>query len=144
MIKPRSINTFLHSAPVLRELRNSLGAQEKLLILTRSLLPAPLDQHCLSVQQHCSTLIVHTDSSAWASRLRYCSRDLRTKLRNKGVLVRKIEVRVFISNQPKTRSTRHIHRLSQDNAKLIEATADNIQDAKLRAALKRLSRHGTV
>lgn len=144
MAKPRTINQLLHSGPILRELRNNLSAQEKLLILTHSLLPAPLDQHCLSAQQHCGTLIIHTDSSAWASRLRYFSRDLRAKLRDKGVLVQKIEVRVLISNQPKKRSTRHVHHLSRDNAKLIEATADSIQDAKLRAALKRLSRHGTT
>jgi len=144
MIKPRSINAFLHSDPVLRELRNNLGAQEKLLILTRTLLPAPLNEHCLSAQKHGSNLIIHTDSSAWASRLRYFSRDLRAKLQNKGVLVRKIEVRVLISSQQKTHSTRRAHRLSQENANLIDATAEGIQDAKLRAALKRLSKHRTI
>jgi len=144
MTKPRAINQLLHSAPVLKELRNNLCAQEKLLILTRSLLPAPLDQHCLSAQQHGSTLILHTDSSAWASRLRYFSRNLRAKLRDKGILVQKLEVRVFINNQPKQLLTCRIHHLSSDNAKLIEATADAIKDDKLCAALKRLSKHGTT
>ena len=142
MPKPRTIDQLLHSTPALKELRNNLRAQEKLLVLTRSLLPAPLDQHCLSAQQRGNTLILHTDSSAWASRLRYFSRNLRAKLRDKGMLVRKLEVRVFINNQPKQLSTRHVHHLSPDNAKLIEATADAIKDSKLRAALKRLSRHG--
>ncbi len=141
MAKPRTINQLLHSAPVLKELRNNLHAQKKLLVLTRSLLPTPLDQHCLSAQQRGSTLILHTDSSAWASRLRYSSRNLRAKLRDKGMLVQKLEVRVFIDNQPKPRSTRRIHHLSPDNAKLIKATADAIKDDKLRAALKRLGRH---
>ncbi len=144
MAKPRTVNQLLHSGSALRELRHCLGAQEKLLTLTRSLLPAPLGQHCLSAQQRRSHLILHTDSSAWASRLRYLSRDLRAKLRSKGVLVQKIEVRVFIGNPPTRRSTRLVRRLSQDNAKLIEATADEIQDAKLRAALKRLSQHGAA
>ncbi len=141
MIKPRPINTFMRSGPVLRELRNHLKTQEKLLALTRSLLPTPLDQHCISVQQHYSSLIIHTNSSAWASRLRYFSRDLRTKLQDKGVQVQKIEVRVLINNPQKARSTRRAHHLSQANAKLIESTADDIQDADLRAALKRLSKH---
>jgi len=144
MIKPRPINTLLRSGSVLKELRRNLGIQEKLLILTRSLLPTPLDQHCISVQQHCSNLIIHTDSSAWASRLRYFSRDLRTKLLNKGMHVKKIEVRVMINNQQKARSTRRVHHLSPDNAKLIESTADDIQDPDLRAALKRLSKHRTT
>lgn len=145
MAKPRTVHQLLHSGSALRELRHCLSAQEKLLTLTRSLLPAPLDQHCLSAQQRRSHLIIHTGSSAWASRLRYFSRDLRAKLRSKGVVVQKIEVRVFISNPSSTkRPTRHIHRLSQDNAKLIAATADEIQDANLRAALKRLSQHRAV
>ncbi|MCF6355350.1 MAG: DUF721 domain-containing protein [Candidatus Polarisedimenticolaceae bacterium] len=144
MAKPRTVHQLLHSGSALRELRHCLSAQEKLLTLTRSLLPAPLDQHCLSAQQRCSHLIIHTGSSAWASRLRYFSRDLRAKLRSKGVVVQKIEVRVFISNPSTKRPARHIHRLSQDNAELIEATADEIQDANLRAALKRLSQHRTV
>jgi len=118
--------------------------QEKLLTLTRSLLPAPLDQHCISVQHHDSRLIIHTDSSAWASRLRYFSRDLQKKFLGTGVQIQKIEVRVLINNQQKPLSTRHAHQLSQDNAKLIESAADNIQDAELRAALKRLSKHGTT
>jgi len=144
MIKPRSINTFMRSGSILRELRNNLKIQEKLLILTRNLLPAPLDQHCISVQQRDSRLIVHTNSSAWASRLRYFSRDLRAKLQGKGVHIQKIEVRVLINNQQKTHLARHVHHLSEANAKLIESTADSIQDANLRAALKRLSKHRAI
>lgn len=144
MIKPRSIKTFLRSDPALTELRNTLKTNKKLLTLTRHLLPESLEQHCISVQLNHSRLIIHTDSSAWASRLRYFSRDLRAKLQSAGVQVQKIEVRVLINNQPKTRSTRHAHHLSRDNAKLIESAADDIQDIELRAALKRLSKHGTT
>ncbi len=142
MIKPRPINAFMRSDSVLRALHNTLIVQEKLLILTRSLLPAPLDQHCISVQQHYHNLIVHTNSSAWGSRLRYFSRDLRAKLQDKGVHVQKIEVRVLINSRQKAHIARHAHHLSEANAKLIESTADNIQDIDLRAALKRLSKHG--
>jgi len=144
MIKPRSINTFLRSGSALKELHNNLKTQEKLLTITRRLLPEPLEQHCLSVQQRYSKLIIHTDSSAWASRLRYFSRDLRAKLQSAGIQVQKIEIRVLINNQPKKSSIRRVHQLSQDNAKLIESAADDIQDIELRAALKRLSKHGTT
>lgn len=129
---------------MLKKLHNNLKMQEKLLATTRSLLPVPLDQHCISVQHQHNRLIIHTDSSAWASRLRYFSRDLQKKLLGTGVQIQKIEVRVLINNQQKPFSTRRAHQLSQDNAKLIESAADDIQDLELRAALKRLSKHGTT
>ena len=142
MIKPRPASTFLRAAPIIQRLQASLRDQEQLLRLVRALLPSPLDLHCLSVQQKESRLILHADSSAWASRLRYFSRDLRIKLRDKGLPVQKIEVRVLISNQPKKHSVRCAESLSTDNAELIKAVAETVQDSDLRAALQRLSRHG--
>lgn len=142
MIKPRPASTFLSAAPLLRELQTCLHDQEKLLILVRALLPQPLDVHCLSAQQKEGLILLYADSSAWASRLRYFSRDLRAKLQDKGLRVQKIMVRVLISNQRKMRPPRRAHILSTDNAKLIDAVAESIQDTDLCAALKRLSKHG--
>jgi len=111
-------------------------------MLVRSLLPQPLDLHCLSAQRREGRLILHAGSSAWASRLRYFSRDLRIRLRDKGVPVQKIEVRVLIGNPRKTPPPRRARTLSSDNAELIGAVAEGIGDPDLRAALQRLSRHG--
>ncbi len=144
MAKPRTVNQLLHSGPTLRELHRRLDAQERLLGLVRGLLPEPLDRHCLAAQQQRGRLLLHTDSSAWASRLRYLSRDLRAKLRDKGILVQKVEVRVFIDSPARRRPPGRRCHLSRDSARLIEATADEIRDADLRAALKRLCRHGTA
>lgn len=142
MIKPRSAKNFFRSAPAFRELRANLIQQEELLALVRSQLPESLQQHCLATQlKEKGLLILHAESSAWASRLRYFSRDLRIKLQDKGLKTRKIEVRVFIRDPQQKRPARHLHRLSAENARLIEATAESIQDPDLRAALQRLSKH---
>jgi len=143
MIKPQSTNTLLRTAPTLQALHAKLIEQNKLLVLVRSLLPETLQPHCLAAQlkEKDPLLIIHADSSAWASRLRYFSRDLRIKLRGKGLHARKIEVRVLNMHQQKERPSRRLCRLSLENAKLIGETAENIQDADLSAALQRLSKH---
>lgn len=141
MKKPRLANNFLHSAPALKVLKHRLQEQEQLLSLTRSLLPSPLNQHCLHVQDKGSSLLIYTESSAWASRLRYCSNNLRSQLRKKGFHFGKINVRVLISGQSGA-TPRHCARtLSSDNAILMRTVAESIQDPELGAALMRLSRH---
>lgn len=139
MKKPRPATNFLHSAPALRVLKKTLQEQERLLSLVRSLLPPPLDCHCLYVQHRENSLLIYTESSAWASRLRYFSNNLRNQLQEKGIHFGKINVRVLIDNQHKTVTRRHATPLSSRNASLIRDVAEDIQDADLSAALKRLS-----
>jgi len=141
MKKPRPATNFLHSTPALKVLKSRLQEQERLLSLTRSLLPSPLNQHCLHVQGSDNSLLIYTESSAWASRLRYFSNNLRSQLREKGVHFGKINVRVLINGQPSVKPHHCARPLSAENAALMRTVADGIQDPELGAALIRLSRH---
>ncbi|MCG8426349.1 MAG: DciA family protein, partial [Chromatiales bacterium] len=87
------------------------------------------------------TLILYTVSSAWASRLRFISRQLTGQLKGKGIQIENISVRVQLQHQPQKRPARRIRNLGRENATLIEQLADHIEDDKLSAALRRLSRH---
>lgn len=139
--KPRPTAAFLRSSPLMAELTASMQEQARLLSLVRSLLPESLRDHCLFVCSSARGLIIYTESSAWASRLRYLSNDLRQKLRDQGLHFAKINVRILLSERPKPRSIRSANNLSENNAKLMKAVAQDIQDPDLRRALERLSRH---
>lgn len=112
--------------------------------LIRSLLPPPLDQHCHHAQRKDNSLLIYTTSSAWASRLRYFSSNLRIQLQEKGIHFGKINVRVLIGDQRKAVTKRPVRPLSSGNASLIRDMANDIQDPELSAALKRLSRCATT
>ncbi|MES9844714.1 MAG: DciA family protein [Candidatus Sedimenticola sp. PURPLELP] len=140
--RPRIISEFLRTDSKIRELLSKNHSQQKLLIKIRALLPSPLNQHCHAVVTEERRIILYTDSSAWASRLRFFSKDLSTQLNQHGIRVEKVTIRVMIGNSPK--KTRHHtpRHLSRSNADLVVETADAISDPELSAALKRLSRHG--
>jgi hypothetical protein len=141
MKKPRPTAAFLRSSPIMAELAASLQEQERLLSLVRSLLPESLCHHCLFVRKNASGLVIYTESSAWASRLRYLSSDLRLKLQDRGLAIGKINVRILLAEQPRTRPARSTKGLSATNAELMRSVAQETQDPDLRLALERLSRH---
>ncbi len=111
--------------------------------LVKELLPAPLNDHCLSLVMKPRQLILYTDSSAWASRLRYFSRELVARLRNKQIDINKISVKVMVDNRRVVakRRIRKARLLTTENANLLSRVADHTPDPDLQAALRRLSSH---
>jgi hypothetical protein len=139
--KLRSINNLLQTETTLTTLQARSREQSVLLQQVRRLLPSPLDRHCLAAVLQGDRLVLFTDSSAWASRLRYFSRDLVFGLQQQQLTVTKTAIRILVANRQKKRKQRHILRISQENARLLSQTADDISDPTLGAALRRLSRH---
>jgi hypothetical protein len=139
--KLRSINSLLQTETTLTTLQARSREQSVLLQQVRRLLPSPLDRHCLAAVLQGDRLVLFTDSSAWASRLRYFSRDLVFGLQQQQLTVTKTAIRILVANRQKKRKQRHILRISQENARLLSQTADDISDPTLGAALRRLSRH---
>ena len=138
---PKAIGSFLHKQSTFEQLAAKSREFDDLLQQVRTLLPAPLGEHCSAAIKRDKTLILYTVSSAWASRLRFISRQLTGQLKGKGMQIEKISVRVQLQRQPQKRPPRRIRNLSGENATLIEQLADHIEDDKLSAALRRLSRH---
>lgn len=142
MTNPRSLHLFL-----------SVGTTARLLEYAHQLqtidahLAACLDReasaHVRVAHLGNGRLLLHADSTAWSTRLRYLVPQLLRCLRQNTVLadLQHIEVRVTPSAQPATPVTRPVV-LSADNAAILDSTANSISDPALRAALKRLARRG--
>ena len=137
---PRPISAFISSSAQPTGLLEQLDHQRKLLRLVRTLLPTTLDPHCLAVLLKDKKLLLYTDSSAWASRLRFHSRELIQALASRGVSVTKINVRVLIRVERRGPKPRSMRRLSGENAALLRQTAEDLSDPDLSAALARLAK----
>ena len=109
----------------------------------RDLLPSPLAEHCRIANARGRTIIVYVDSAAWATQLRFLSDQLAKALLGEGG--GRVQVRVQPPSRPSTRRAgRPALRLSPDNARLLQETAEAVSDEALGRALRRLARRGSA
>lgn len=114
--------------------------QRTLLKHVQSVLPAELRPHCLHAELHNSELLLFMDTSAWANRAQYLGPSLIAGL--KAIDHRNVErlrIRVLPNQGVPSRGHRRSAFLSAQTADLIEAAANTIEDAPLRASLLRLA-----
>ena len=119
-----------------------------------------LSSHCIVANYSDETLTVNADTSAWASKLRYCIPDILKFAKLECGLSNLKTVRVKVSpihhktNQSKTgqsktgqskfsgtNSTRKAH-LSKKSADFIKNIAKSINDPDLRKSILKISTHG--
>jgi hypothetical protein len=109
----------------------------------QSILPPPLGEHFTLANVNHNCLTLHTDSQAWAARLRFKTAEILNIVKPLCDTnpPRSIRIKVVL---PATASTkpRPRQKLSNKNAKLILDTASSIKDPLLRDALNRLSKRG--
>ncbi len=140
--KPRILDDFLRADPAIRKLLSRSAKQNSLLQQVRTLLPKPLDEHCLAAVPKEGSLVLYADSSAWASRLRFFARNLTRELQHRDQTgIERISVRIFIPDRARKPKPRSKTLLSKENAQLLQQTAESIGDPALGAALIRLSQH---
>ncbi|PCH61180.1 MAG: hypothetical protein COC05_01790 [Gammaproteobacteria bacterium] len=85
--RPRSISQILHSRKGgLSDLIAGASARIELTQLVTKYLPMAMHSHCWVTTINDSELTIVTDSPAWASKLRYLSRDLINKLKQEPSL----------------------------------------------------------
>ena len=140
--RPRPLNDYLQTDRAFLALLARAQRQSVLLQQIRDLLPPPLDRHCLAAVQDNHRLVLYVDSSAWASRLRFFSRDLAVNLKQRKVTAQEIVVRVLIESRRQPAEQPPAPQLSHHNALLLQQVADTISDPELQAALIKLSGHG--
>lgn len=109
--------------------------------LVRQHLPASLANHCHLANYKEFTLLLHADSSAWASRIRLESPQLQNKLIKfqefKGIhriIIHVTKVQPIAGREPVRL------KLSLRSGAVINELADNIDIPELATALKRLAR----
>ncbi|NKB38911.1 MAG: DUF721 domain-containing protein [Gammaproteobacteria bacterium] len=109
----------------------------------QSILPPPLGEHFTLANVNHNCLTLHTDSPAWAARLRFKTAEILNTIKplcdtNPPKSIRiKVVPPVSVSTKPK-----HRQKMSGKNAQLILDTANSINDPLLRDALNRLSKRG--
>ncbi len=106
----------------------------------RAYLPPHLHDHAVLIRMDQDGWEVHADSASWATRLRYALPNIRPMLgEHLGFDLPKPRIRVRPVIAPPQQPQRSRLTLTQNNADLLEATARNLPDARLRAALRRLA-----
>ncbi len=139
---PRALGDILTHSGSAAALVAQIREQSALLALVKRELEASVSAHLLAALIRKKQLVLYTDSSAWASRLRFGSRALRDRLIDRGVKIEKLTVRITLPSGNRGTNRHAARRLSLENSILIEKTAKTIDDSGLRQALERLSRHG--
>lgn len=104
--------------------------------------------HCRVANIRGTTLVLQTDSAAWAARLRYQLPAIQRQLKASTTFsaIRSIEVTI----RPRQADRQSVQaqklrpaRLSGQAARLIAAVADTTEDPALRSALQRLASRGS-
>ena len=111
--------------------------------ILQAFLPPHLQEHATLAKLDAKDWVVQTDSSAWATRLRYVLPNLRPQLEKQlGISIPPPRIRIAppaipAPAQPPPR------RLTVTNAtvNMLETTADNLADEGLGAAMRRLAEH---
>ncbi len=100
------------------------------------ILPFPLSHHCCAAKYEHGELTLIADSSAWASRARFYSKQLSQKLNIKTVTI-KVQQKQHLPPQPPKRQAK----MTQEASNLLTQLAESTSDSKLKEAIQRLSQH---
>ena len=110
----------------------------------RRQLGSPLDRHCQLANLRADTVVLHVDSPAWSTRVRFLTPQLLEFFRHQrdsaGVSQIKIVVRLPRSHGRQRTASRA--RLSHEGASVIRALALATEESPLRQALLRLAENG--
>ena len=140
-IKPRPALTHVAGQERSSYLLRMLHQQQTLLEQVRQLLPSPVADHCLHARIEGTQLILHTDSSAWMTRLRFHGPHLIKALLTRAPHLKTLKTRVLIT-PPQFRPRCASRGISRHSAESIQNIAKSVSDDKLRAALLRLGKIG--
>ncbi len=128
----------------LHQLVDRCSQLQRLTRLVRDFLPAPLNQHCQAANIRDQQLVMHTDSSTWATLLHYQSSELLHFLRQQPGLEYISNIRTRICPRPQETPAidamdSSSSNLSGSTATLIGNLADSMSNPALKKALQRLA-----
>jgi len=124
----------------LRHLRQFTNQLTEVSALIQSCLPTPLQGHCQAINIREKTLILQTESPAWASQLRfYTPAMLSTLTHHRCNYIKEIHIRIKPVSAPTPSYTRHKMDISSQSATLITSLAETTPYSKLRQSLLRLA-----
>lgn len=108
----------------------------------RSELGHPMSEHLNVANFTSNSLTLHTDSPAWASRLRFNIQKIIKIARQKCGLddLKSVRIKVVILEKDTTTTYRTLS-LSENSSKFIDDAAASINDHNLKTALLKISKH---
>lgn len=144
----RSIQTILSESPIKShqvQLLKRNQAHSNLLATVQELLPDSSKPHCLSAQLKYDELIVHTDSSAWASKLRFQLATLLPTLRRQAGYhaATKVTIRIQPPQASRAVNKRAVSNMDQQTAQQIRELAVAIRDETLRQTWLKLAENAS-
>lgn len=110
-------------------------------------LGSPLNRHCCVAHVSRDSVLLHTDSPAWSSRLRFCTPQVLAILQDQCRLPNVKTIRIRVTPQmPTPLNTTHACRptMSRATSSLLTNVAVATKNPALRRALLRLARHTTA
>ena len=126
-------NTLAQQVDVIRRLNHVLP----------DCLPSRLLEHAEIVSVQNTTLTVAADSPAWASKLRYYTRNLAESLSKKtGLNIESVKIMIRPATASSHKNRREKPYFSKNSAQLLKTLADNVKHSALQRALKSLAQHG--
>ena len=133
----RSIQTILSESPVKAhqvQLLEQNQAHYALLSTIQEMLPENSQSHCLSAQLRHDNLIIHTDSSGWAAKLRFQLTSLLPTIRRQAGYHLATKVTVRVQPPQSSHSAKQSSQRAMDSAtaQQIRQLACAIRDDELR------------
>jgi hypothetical protein len=140
-MKYRTLKTdrIIKNSAHLQKLIQTSQQQQQILFKIKELLEPDLAAHCISSHYTGQYLKLFTDSSVWASRLRFQSKSLLAKLQKIHIPVHKLDVRVIPQSVAPQKPKRPAKRISELAAQSLIDTAKTINNEKLEKALRKLA-----
>jgi len=146
MQTPKHVNKFLSgSSDNLHRLAAHCSQLQHLTRIVREFLPSPLNQHCQVANIRDQHLVLHADSSAWATMLHYQAPALLEHLKKQPGLEHICNIRTKTSQHSQRNSDiKPSHsKLPVNTAALIKSLAESMTNPALKKAMQRLVRHST-
>ena len=140
---PATINDLLSSrSQTLSEIYKHISRVVICQQTLRTELGPPLSEHLDVANFSRESLMLHTDSPAWASRLRFNIQNILNIVRLHCGLIdlKSVRIKVVLRNQD-NKPAQRLNLVSQNTVKLIETTTRSIKDHKLRTSLSNLAKH---
>ena len=135
---------FLRRNEKIASCMTAIERNAQLLREIRSVLPPPLDEHCLHASLEAGVLTLLTDSPVWSSRLRFFTPELvRNLTKSRGSIAAcRIRVRPHALALSTIPEAARKNRLSPRTVQHLIDAAAGIEDATIAAALRRLAKAG--
>lgn len=115
--------------------------------LVRSLLGSAFGEHCRVANIKGNCLLLHVDSTVWATRIRYQLPELLRNMQQTEQLKQISEIQLRVQPQERDASPAKLTPtrkavMSRDAALCVQECASSIADDQLRSALQRLAKRG--